>query len=249
MLYLSYTVNETQSKINNVFQKDLFIKMGIYGCFKNIGLLKLVKSVRLIEVEGILLFQHSLQLLLQACTQGLSEIRGAPDSKPGHMGLLHTGAVGNMEGIACSRIPSRISLLACWALIFSHALAGKEGDEMWILRVQAERCSVRGLLLAFTSPFWLCRSGQNWNLSFLHLQLPLERLIEELAEEWFRDTFWLVKLKKWKKWKAVVIVTSVNVFRFKTASCLGPNLYYCFLPNFSIVSSCSCCFFDGNDLC
>lgn len=102
-----------------------------------------------------------------ACTWGLSEVRGAPNSKPGHLGLLHAGAVGNMEGIACSRIPPRISLPACWALTFSHVWAGKEGDETWTLRVQTERCSVRGLLLAFTSLFYLCRSGKSWNFPFL----------------------------------------------------------------------------------
>lgn len=53
MSYLSYTVNKMQSRIDNVCLKCLFMKMGIYSCVKNAWLLKLVKSVRLIVVEGI----------------------------------------------------------------------------------------------------------------------------------------------------------------------------------------------------
>ena len=116
----------------------------------------------------------------------------------GTMGLLHAGGAGSVEGIAYSRPPPQSCLPACWAHCSSHAWAGREGEQTWILRGQAERSSVRGLLLEFTCLFRLCRSGQNWDsfsaLSFPHLQLQLTLvgLIQELAEEWFSDTLRLV---------------------------------------------------------
>lgn len=96
-----------------------------------------------------------------ACMWVLSEVRGAPNSQAGHMGLLHPGAVGNMEGIACSRILPRISLLACWVPFPMRGL-GKRGMkcEYWEYKqrdAQSEDCYWH-LLLLFASAD-LARAG------------------------------------------------------------------------------------------
>lgn len=66
---------------------------------------------------------------------------------------------------------------------------------MWILRGRAERSSVRGLFLEsllFFASADLARAGTRSVLSSSPVAADFSRVIEELAEEWFRDTLQLV---------------------------------------------------------